>query len=275
MRLRSCLLSCLLALAPGAALPVEPPPLVVGSYEYPGRGRAAAIAPLAEFLARRSGRAVQLRLWPSPSALVAGFRAGEADVIVPNLHAFLQARGQAAVLPVPDVPLAQADRYRSVLVGRDVTRLEDLARRAKGLRLALVSTDSATGGFVPLARLRALGLEQDRFAAVVHAGSHEAVLARLREGEADVAGLAADIYDASPPDGVHELWRSDPLPPGPLLCRRTAGLPCNDIAAWLLGAHVDAPEVMRALRAGWPEFGEAERFVDAGDVLARLPGETP
>lgn len=274
MRLRSCLVSCLLALLMAGAATAAPP-LVVGSYAYPGRDRAAAIAPLGELIARRSGREVQWRLWPSPSALVAGFRAGEADVIVPNLHAFLQAREEAVILPVPEVPAAQADRYRSVLVARGVARLDDLPRHAPGLRLALVSADSATGGFVPRARLRALGLEDTQFAAVLQAGSHEAVLAALREGEADVAGLAADVYDADRPDGLQELWRSEPLPPGPLLCRRDADVPCGDIADWLLAAHRDAPEVMRALRAGWPEFGEAERFVDAADALARLPAANP
>ena len=246
--------------------------LVVGTYAYPGRDRAAAVQPLADYLAARSGRAVAVRLWPSPSALVEALRAGEADVVVPNLHGYLQGRRHAATLPVPDVPPAQAARYRSLIVARGVARLEDLADGAAATRrLVLVGRDSATGGFVPLARLREAGLAPGDFAGVVHAGSHEAALAALRSGDADVAALAVDVYEAAPVEGAAELWRSPPLPPGPLLCRAAAGVACASIANWLLEAHATHPEVMAALRAGWPEFGDAVRFVDAASVLAGLP----
>ena len=102
---------------------------VVGTYAYPDRDRAAAVQPLADYLAARSGRAVVVRLWPSPSALVEALASGDADVIVPNLHAYLQGRERAVTLPVPDVPPAQAARYRSVIVARGVARLEDLLGR--------------------------------------------------------------------------------------------------------------------------------------------------
>ncbi|MCW8139423.1 MAG: PhnD/SsuA/transferrin family substrate-binding protein, partial [Planctomycetota bacterium] len=246
--------------------------LVVGTYAYPGRDRAAAVQPLADYLAARSGRDAVVRLWPSPSALVEALAAGDADVIVPNLHGYLQGRAQAVTLPVPDVPPAQAARYRSVIVARGAAGFEDLAAGgAATRRLCLVGKDSATGGFVPLARLRQSGLPPTAFAAVVYAGSHEAVLAALRAGEADVAALAVDVYDAAPVEGVRELWRSPPLPPGPLLCREAGTVPCAEIAGWLLDAHATHPAVMAALRAGWPEFGDAMRFVDAAPVLARLP----
>ncbi len=246
--------------------------LVVGTYAYPGRDRAAAVQPLADYLAARSGRAAAVRLWPSPSALIEALRAGEADVVVPNLHGHLQGRRHAATLPVPDVPPAQAARYRSLIVARGVARLEDLADGAAATRrLVLVGQDSATGGFVPLARLREAGLTPADFADVAYAGSHEAALAALRSGDADVAALAVDVYEAAPVEGVDELWRSPPLPPGPLLCRAPAGVACASIANWLLEAHATHPEVMVALRAGWPEFGDAVRFVDAAPALAGLP----
>ena len=246
--------------------------LVVGTYAYPGRDRAAAVQPLADYLAARSGRAVAVRLWPSPSALIEALRAGEADVVVPNLHGYLQGRRHATTLPVPDVPPAQAARYRSMIVARGVARLEDLAEGAAAKRrLVLVGRDSATGGFVPLARLREAGLTPADFADVAYAGSHEAALAALRSGDADVAALAVDVYEAAPVEGMDELWRSPPLPPGPLLCRAAAIVPCAHIADWLLEAHATHPGVMAALRAGWPEFGDAARFVDAAPVVAELP----
>ncbi len=245
---------------------------VVGTYAYPDRDRAAAVQPLADYLAARSGRAVVVRLWPSPSALVEALASGDADVIVPNLHAYLQGRERAVTLPVPDVPPAQAARYRSVIVARGVARLEDLADGgAATRRLALAGRDSATGGFVPLARLREAGLAPGDFADVMYAGSHEAALAALRDGRVDVAALAVDVYEAAPVAGTGELWRSPPLPPGPLLCRKADAVPCAEIAGWLLDAHATHPQVMAALRAGWPEFGDATRFVDAAPLFDGLP----
>lgn len=259
------LLPRLLALALSlVAAPAVATPLVVGTYAYPGRDRAAAVQPLADLVGARTARPVRVRLWPSPSALVEAFRAGTADVIVPNLHAYLEANTGAVTLPVPDVPPAQAGRYRSVIVARGIDRLGQLTpERAAGLRLALVGQDSASGGFVPLARLRQAGLRPEAFVSVDQAGSHEAVRRALQEGRADVGALAAEVYDAAPLAGLAILWRSDPIPPGPLLCRDAAHVPCHDIARWLLESHVDAPGVIEGLRAGWPEFGDAVRFSEA------------
>ena len=64
-----------------------------------------------------------------------------------------------------------------------------------------------------------------------------------------------------------EVWRSQPIPPGPLLCRPAADVPCQQFTAWLLEAHDEAPAVMAALRAGWPEFGDATVFVPARTAL--------
>lgn len=264
--MRRILLPLLLLSLPAAAR-ADDAPLVVGTYAYPARDRAAAIAPLTDYVSTVAGRPTQLRLWPSPSALVAGFRAGEADVIVPNLHAYLQARDVAVTLPVPDVPAEQAARYRAVIVARAVDALDALdVERAASLRLALVGEDSASGGFVPLARLRGAGLTTGDFAQVVYAGSHEAARLALQEGRVEVAALAADVYDPMPVAGATVLWRSAAIPPGPLLCRRDARVPCADIAEALLEAHRAAPAVLQALRAGWPEFGDAPRFVEAGAI---------
>lgn len=261
-------LALLLALAilPAFAKDVRAP-WVIATYVYPERDRVAAIQPLADYLAKRGRHPVQVKLLPSPTALVQAMREGRVDVAVPNLHGYLQARRdlpQVTTLPVPQVPALQADRYRAVLVARDVASLAELKAKAGRSKLALVGRDSASGGFVPAQYLRSQGLEPAKaFASVIHAGSHAAALQAVVDGRADVAALAGDVYDASRPDDVHELWRSDPIPPGPLLCRATTEVPCQAIAAWLLEAHREDAAVMAALRAGWPEFGDATVFVPA------------
>ncbi len=255
----------LLSVAPAWAQQGQPRPWVIATYAYPQRDRAAAIQPLADYLGLRARHGVQVRLFDSPTALVDALRRGDVDVAVPNLHGYLQARHASeplTTLPVPQVPALQADRYRAVLVGRQGLEASgELERQARTLRLALVGRDSASGGFVPVRELRRRGLEPETaFAHLAYAGSHAAALEAVATGRADVAALAADVYDADRPAGVIELWRSAPIPPGPLLCRPAADVPCQQFTAWLLEAHDQAPAVMAALRAGWPEFGDAQRF---------------
>lgn len=255
-------------------------PLVVGTYAYPQRDRAAAIAPLAEHLGTRLGRPVQVRVLPNPTALVEAMQAGEVDVGVPNLHGYLRGRRAGlAGLPVPDVPPAQADRYRAVIA----TRIEGLdaaalPARAGTLRLALVGRDSASGGFIPVAYLAGLGLAppEGRFAEVQYAGAHAAALQALAEGRADVAALAAEVHDAAPPPGTHVLWRSAPIPPGPLLCRASARTDCAQVTAVLLDTPTLPPALMAGLRAGWPEFGDAAALVPADEAaLAAWGAQVP
>lgn len=261
----------LLSVMPVWAQQAPPRAWVIATYAYPQRDRAAAIQPLADYLGLRARHPVQVRLFDSPTALVDALRRGDVDVAVPNLHGYLQARRAnepLTTLPVPQVPALQADRYRSVLVARQgLGAPGELERQASTLRLALVGRDSASGGFVPVRELRRRGLEPGTaFAHLAYAGSHAAALEAVASGRADVAALAADVYDAGRPTGVVELWRSDPIPPGPLLCRPAADVPCQQFTAWLLEAHDQAPAVMAALRAGWPEFGDATVFVVADAV---------
>ena len=84
---RHLVLACLFAvLAPAAASQeAARKPWVVATYAYPQRDRAAAIQPLAEYLRERGGHAAEVRVLPSPTALVEALRKGEVDVAVPNL----------------------------------------------------------------------------------------------------------------------------------------------------------------------------------------------
>lgn len=262
----------LLSMLPTRAEEAVPRPWVVATYAYPQRDRAAAIQPLADYLGMRARHSVQIRLFDSPTALVEALRRGEVDVAVPNLHGYLQARRASeplTTLPVPQVPTLQADRYRAVLVARaGLEAPGELERQAERLRLVLVGRDSASGGFVPVRELRRRGLEPGTaFAHLAYAGSHAAALDAVASGRADVAALAADVHDAARPTGLVELWRSDPIPPGPLLCRPAADVPCQQFTAWLLEAHDEAPAVMAGLRAGWPEFGDATVFIPAPAAL--------
>ncbi|MBO9661563.1 PhnD/SsuA/transferrin family substrate-binding protein [Dokdonella sp.] len=244
---------------------------VLATYAYPKYDRAAALQPLADVLAARLKTPVTVRLFDSPRALVEAVRSGAADLAVTNTFAGLALldAAQAQPLAVFEVPRATAERYRGVLLARVGAGPDDdgaLARTAAQWRIAQAVRGSTSGGLVQDLHLAALGRRAD-YAALNYAGTHEGALAALRAGEADVAALAEtpwrDALAREPAlaSQVRELWRSPPIPPGPLVCRDGGRLSCPAARALLLELHREAPAALAALAGAWSEAAGATRLV--------------
>lgn len=244
------------------------PPLKVATYTYPKYDRAAALTPLAARLGQALGRPAQVVLLPTPDALAQSIRAGEVDIAMTNLAAYLavQADPKVQAVAVLDVPAATAGLYRGVLVARadvGVAAMADLPGRAARLRYAEVLPGSTSGALVQAAALREVGVAPSGFAQVRQAGTHEAALAALLARDADLAAFAEEPWrklKAQNPQaaaGLVEVWRSDPLPPGPLVCVRAATTPCDEIETLLLSAAATAAA---DLAKGWSETEGAVRF---------------
>lgn len=274
----------LLALSAGIAGGEGGDAAVLATYTYPKYDRAAALQPLADVLAARLNTQVEVRLFDSPRALVEAVRSGAADLAVTNTFAGLALldADDAQPLAVFEVPRATAERYRGVLLARAGAGPRDdaaLARTAAQWRVAQAVRGSTSGGLLQDLHLAALGRRED-YAALHYAGTHEGALAALRSGEADVAALAEtpwrDALAREPAlaSQVRELWRSPPIPPGPLICRRGGRLACPAVRALLLDLHHDAPAALAALAGAWSEAAGATRLVevDRARYLGLAPG---
>ncbi|MCX7589168.1 PhnD/SsuA/transferrin family substrate-binding protein [Phenylobacterium sp. 58.2.17] len=129
-------------------------------------------------------------------------------------------------------------------------------------RYAEVLPGSTSGALVQAAALRQAGVAPGGFAQVTQAGTHEAALAALLTGTADLAALAEEPWrklKAENPqvaEGLVELWRSAPLPPGPVVCIRAPTTPCDRIGAVLLDDGAAAADLAK----GWSETEGAVRF---------------
>lgn len=270
----------------GAATAGEP--LVLGSYAYPALDRERALTPLAALVETTFGQPVDIRLYKDPDAIAAAVAAGEVDVAVLNLGAWLRAASTpdvqplAVLLPAPEV----ADRYRAVLLAHPqtgFTHVEQVVSGSSGLRLAAVLPGSTSGGLVQLAALTDAGGAPPRWRSVAYAGSHEAALAMLVRGEADLATIAESPWRAwlaanpAPADRPRQIWRSEPLPPGPVVCRQSARIACPKLAVALTGDNPAARSAAQALATGWPELAGADRFLAydaaryAGLIAAGMP----
>ena len=244
-------------------------PIVVGTYAYPRFDRRAALTPLAALAGRVAKRSTRIVLLETPDALAKAICAGEVDVAMTNLGAFVDARSCPRVvsLAVLDTPAEILDRYRGVLLGHRLRAPDSvtmLAGDARRLRYSEVLPGSTSGALVQREALRAARLTPAGFRSVRQAGTHEAALADLLEDRADIAALAEDpwtrLQKAEPARAttLRVLWRSEPLPPGPIVCRASKSLDCRALATALLGPA--GADVAPALASGWSETEGAVRF---------------
>lgn len=243
---------------------------VLATYAYPKYDRAAALGPLADELGSQLDRAVEVRVYASPHALVAAARAGEVDLAVTNTFAglaLLDAAGMHALAGF-DVPADTADRYRGVLLARadGPADAAALARMGRRWRIGEVVPGSTSGALVQELHLRALGVRVET-GSRRYAGTHEGALALLRAGDVAVAALAdaawRDALAREPTlaGALRELWRSPPITPGPLVCRSGGRLPCAAAQRVLLDLHRTAPAALSALAGAWSEAAGATRLV--------------
>lgn len=258
--------------AASAAAAQADTPLVLGSYAYPTLDRTAALTPLAGVVETATGQPVTIRLYANPDAIADALAAGEVDVAVLNLGAWLRAAEAPGLVPMATLVPAPAvqDRYRAVLLARadlGFAGMADVARAAPGLRLAAALAGSTSGGLVQLAALSEAAGGARPALSVTYAGSHEAALAMLVRGEADLAALAETPWrkwlavsgEAGPKPA--EIWRSAPLPSGPVVCRPSPQVDCARLTAALMAPGTASQAAARGIAQGWPELEGADTFV--------------
>lgn len=264
------------------------PPLVLGSYAYPGLDREAAMQPLARVVARTSGLPVEIKLFESPDQLVVAARAGEVDVAVANLGAWLSLARDPGVQPVAVVmvPANVQSGYRAVLLARHdlpAASLAEVTAQAGAWRLAAVMPGSASGGLVQSIALAQAGGVEPQWLSISHFGSHEGALAALANGIADLAAVAEApwlAWQAAQAGRIgadrlpRMLWQSTPLPSGTLTCRSSSRIDCAALSYALTRSTPEARKAALSLGQGWPEWTGARRFAPYDPALYASLGLT-
>lgn len=252
-----------------AVQPVPQPVVRIGTYSYPRYDRREALEPLAAMITRVSGRSTQIVLLDTPDALADAVCSGDVDVAMTNLGAFVKIREcpNIKAIAVLDTPSAVLDTYRGVLISRrdvGVATLDELAARAGRLHYSEVLPGSTSGALVQRGVLRLVKIKPSSFLSVRQAGTHDAALDDLLTGRSDVAALADEPWQnlqvkyPALAAQLHLLWRSDPLPVGPVVCKNSLRTSCDAIRSALLGPAGGA--VAAPLSNGWKETEGAIRF---------------
>lgn len=237
-------------------------PLVVATYAYPDIDRQAAVTPLANWLAAQQQQQVTVIVATKPDELVKLAVQGKADLVVPNLVAYLQIQQQTKTMLNFLVPAGQQAQqqavYTSSLLGKNVTefqQLQLLLQQGQPVTVFAVWPDSASGGLVATAELKQQLAGQFLKLTFEYAGSHQAVLPALAASEQGLGIVATATLPAQLPKGVSEIWRSAELPFGALLCNSQT-LPCDQLSQKLSKAP-QAEAVLKGLQQGWAEFRQS------------------
>lgn len=254
-----------------AAVAASAQPVTLATYAYPAYDRREALTPLAALLERSVRRPVTISIFDSPEALAQAVRGGTVDIAVTNLAAFITASGNPAVKPLAVLapPLTTLDRYRGVLLARralGADTLGGLRDRTAGLRYIEVLPGSTSGALVQRDALGLAGLDRSTFGTVTQSGTHDAAITLLAAGKGDLAALAETPWrtfqSAQPAQaaGLIQLWRSAPLPPGPVVCVQSVRFDCRLVAGLLTRPGEATRAAAIALSKGWSETEGAVAF---------------
>jgi phosphonate transport system substrate-binding protein len=169
---------------------------------------------LADFLSRHSGLTIEVAVAPSAEEAVTTAGTNHAEAWLVPLFSYLfcvQEYGVEAGLQV--VREGGSVEYAGELVVRGeggATRLEEL----QGQAVAYVEPHSTSGFLLPAVLLREAGVETEP----VFAGSHEAALMLLRNGEVAAAAVHEGLAEDDP--GLRVLARTRSVPNEPIFFRQ-------------------------------------------------------
>lgn len=151
--------------------------------------KTAALTPFVEYLSKRLGVPVQLRIVNDYAAVIEGQRSGNIHIALHGGSSYARAVMTGVKIEpfVIDVYKDGSKGYYSVFyVKKDspYQKIEDL----KGRNLGLVDPNSTSGNTVPRYVMHQMKIDPDKFfGRVVYTGTHENAVIALQQGTVDVA----------------------------------------------------------------------------------------
>lgn len=236
--------------------------------------------PLADYLGRKTGVRIGLKVLPRYGNLIDNFESAGLDgaVFGSFSYSLAHARLGVQVIARPERPDGVSTYQGTIIVRKDsgIRAVKDM----RGKRLAFVARATAGGYLFPLVFLRkgGVGDVEAFFKEVYFAGTHEDVVKDVLNGKADVGACKNTVFGrlaAADPRVAEELVvldRSPSFPENALALGRSVEPPLKErLKSALLGMHED-PEGRRVLET----FG-ARRFIettdDDYDVVRKFTGK--
>lgn len=201
-----------------AAHAAEPPlKFGVGLFQPDKEKNDATYRPLANYLAQKLGREVQLRTVDSWEGLAKSLANGETDIALLGPWGYVLANHQAGAQVVSTILYDGLPEYFAIMVTHPNSGINSLAD-LKGKTFAFGDKGSTSGYLIPLHHMMQQGIEPEKyFGKVIHT-SHQAIETQVTQGALDAGADYNRNRNAMIEQGLIKaensriIWTSAPLP---------------------------------------------------------------
>ena len=207
-----------LSLFAAAAFAAEPPlKLGVGLFQPDREKNDATYRPLAEYLAAKLKRPVELRTVDSWEGLAKSLANGETDLALMGPWGYVLANHQAGAQVISTILYDGKPEYFAIMVTHPTSGINSPAD-LKGRTFAFGDKGSTSGYLIPLHYLMLQGITPEKyFSKVVHT-SHQAIETQVTQGVLDAGADYNRNRNAMIEQGLIKaeqskiIWTSAPLP---------------------------------------------------------------
>ena len=183
-----------------AVVPFEPPAEIYRKFK-----------PFVEYLSRKIGKRVVLRVMPNFSSAPDAFESGSAALGFLTCMAFLDSRKLARVKPIAMTSIDGKPYHRAAIVTREHSNIEDI-KELKGRTFAFVDKKSTSGFILPKKMLKDSGISLGDLAEYKFYNYHEDVIRAVLDGEADAGGVMETTALQHSGGGLRVVAVSEPIP---------------------------------------------------------------
>ncbi|MDP3083836.1 MAG: phosphate/phosphite/phosphonate ABC transporter substrate-binding protein [Rubrivivax sp.] len=212
------LLAAALALACAAVAAAEPPlKFGVGLFQPDRERNDATYKPLAQHLAARLGRPVELRTVDSWEGLAKSLANGETDLALMGPWGYVLAQHAADAQVVSTILYDGKPEYFAIIVTHPDSGIKTVAD-LKGRNFAFGDKGSTSGYLIPLHFFMSQGIDPDRYFSKVLHTRHQAIETQVAAGQLDAGADYNRNRNAMIEQGLIKaerskiIWQSAPLP---------------------------------------------------------------
>lgn len=189
----------------------------VGLFQPDKERNDATYRPLAEYLASKLDRPVQLRTVDTWEGLAKSLATGETDMALLGPWGYVLANNEAGAQAVGSILYDGKPEYYAIIVTHPQSGIRSLAD-LKGRTFAFGDKGSTSGYLIPLHHFMTLGIEPDRFFGKATHAKHQAIELLVTRRELDAGADYNRNRDAMIEQGLIRpqdsriIWTSAPLP---------------------------------------------------------------
>ncbi|QXD31741.1 phosphate/phosphite/phosphonate ABC transporter substrate-binding protein [Candidatus Pelagisphaera phototrophica] len=205
------------------------------SSEITVRDREEAFKTLRDYLEEQLSNPVELVQTAAYEPAIEAMKSGEIDILHFGSYSYLiaESEGSAEAFAVKGQLDHSSRNYESIIVtpaGKPWSTIEEALKNKEKLKVLFTNQASTSGFLIPSAFYQSKGINPETsFDSVEFSNSHVLSILYTSEGACDLASVSAsylkDLIERGKieSDSVRILWRSEPIPTGPVAYRSGLG----------------------------------------------------